>query len=87
MLLDMKRRNVSISVSVKQFLRNKGFSCDFDILRVRKKDELDMWKWLRVRQARMEIHNPQRLQHEKKRKSKTLKTVKQRRGLLQTQRL
>lgn len=37
MLLDMKRGNVSISVPVKHFCCNKGFSCDFDILRVRER--------------------------------------------------
>lgn len=37
MLLDMKRGNVSISVPVKHFCGNKGFSCNFDILRVRER--------------------------------------------------
>lgn len=43
--------------------------------------ELDVWKWFHVHEQKTGNLNPQRLQ-QKKKKLKTLKTVKQSRGLL-----
>lgn len=82
MLLDVKRGNVSISVPVKHFCCNKGFSCDFDILRVRERVNSTCGSGSTFASRKREITTPSDLSKKKKKKLKTLKTVKQSRGLL-----